>query len=83
MDYSQLQRIEKILSKELRKKYKDLLETKAIITKYWELSVPDSSKRSDAYFSVLNYHKTEYRKVLKEIKNIEETQKSIRKILRK
>jgi hypothetical protein len=82
MNHSQLQRIERVLSAELARHYEDLCFYKNSITKFWERSVPDTLE-GNSYFKTLNVYKNDYRRVLNNIKKLEETQRAIRKILRK
>jgi hypothetical protein len=82
MNHSQLQRIERVLSSELKMHYADLCFYKQSITKCWEVSVPGTTG-GEMSFKVLNDYKNNYRRVLNNIKNLEETQRAVRKILRK
>jgi hypothetical protein len=82
MNHSQLQRIERVLSAELTRSYENLVFYKISVTRCWERAVPDTLA-GDVYFRALNEHKSEYRRVLSNIKKLEETQRAIRKILRK
>jgi hypothetical protein len=82
MNHSQLQRIERVLSAELARYYEDLCFYKTTITRYWERSIPNTLA-GEVCFKNLNEHKNNYRRVLNNIKNLEETQRAVRKILRK
>jgi hypothetical protein len=82
MDHRHLQRIERLLAEELENGYRTLSLDKVDITRCWNKAEP-GSQAGELYFKALNRHKQNYRDTLNKIKNLEETQRAIRRILRK
>lgn len=82
MNNSHLQRIGKIVSKELSRSYETLSAIKDGINYYWNRSDPNNVNTRNS-FKNLNNFKNDYRKELSKIKQLEDTQREIRKILRK
>lgn len=78
---SHFQRLERLVAKELSSLYLQLNDLKILKTDYYDLA-HKSSPNGEFFFKKLNKSRNEYKTILNRIKNLEETQKEIRRITR-